>query len=111
MQHADMKQNWMNRETRRKKNVMTETYEIQAGMNGKKRFLTGLILAAAVMFLCREATAAQASVNLGTAGNFVILAKSGISTVPTSAITGDIGVSPIDSTRSEEHTSELQSRQ
>jgi hypothetical protein len=33
-------------------------------------------------------------VSLGTAAGFVILAKSGISTVPTSAITGDIGVSP-----------------
>lgn len=33
-------------------------------------------------------------VNLGTAGGFVILAKTGISTVPSSAITGDIGVSP-----------------
>lgn len=33
-------------------------------------------------------------VNLRTAANFVILAKSGISTVPTSAVTGDIGVSP-----------------
>jgi hypothetical protein len=33
-------------------------------------------------------------VMLGMAGNFVILAKSGISTVPTSAITGNIGVSP-----------------
>jgi hypothetical protein len=33
-------------------------------------------------------------VNLGEAGNFVILAKSGISTVPTSAVTGDLGVSP-----------------
>jgi hypothetical protein len=33
-------------------------------------------------------------VNLGTAGNFVILAKSGISTVPTSVITGDLGISP-----------------
>ncbi len=33
-------------------------------------------------------------VNLGTASGFVILAKSGISTVPTSAITGNIGVSP-----------------
>jgi hypothetical protein len=38
------------------------------------------------------------AIDLGTAGNFVVLAKSGISTVPTSAITGDIGVSPIDST-------------
>jgi len=39
-----------------------------------------------------------APVTLGMASNFVILAKSGISTVPTSAITGNIGVSPIDST-------------
>lgn len=36
-----------------------------------------------------------AIVNLGTAGNFAILSKSGISTVPNSIITGDIGVSPI----------------
>lgn len=77
---------------------MTNTYNLQTGMNGRKRFLLGLVLAATVMFLCRVATAVQTPVNLGTAGNFVILAKSGISTIPTSAITGDIGVSPIDST-------------
>jgi hypothetical protein len=41
---------------------------------------------------------AQMPVNLGKAGNFAILSKSGISTVPASAVTGDIGVSPIDST-------------
>src|SRR5450756_388833 len=42
-----------------------------------------------------EAKAAgPAPVVLGTAGNFVILAKSGISTTGTSSITGDIGVSP-----------------
>ncbi len=34
-------------------------------------------------------------VDLATAGDFVILAQSGISTVPTSAITGNIAVSPI----------------
>jgi hypothetical protein len=34
------------------------------------------------------------TVNLGTAGTYVILAKSGISTVPTSAVTGDLGLSP-----------------
>jgi hypothetical protein len=34
-------------------------------------------------------------VDLGSACNYAILAKSGISTVPTSAITGDIAVSPI----------------
>jgi hypothetical protein len=35
-----------------------------------------------------------APVNLGTAGDFVILAKTGISTTGTTAITGDLGVSP-----------------
>ena len=34
-------------------------------------------------------------VGLGEAGNFVILSKSGITNVPTSAITGDVGTSPI----------------
>ena len=33
--------------------------------------------------------------NLNSAGDFVILAKTGISTVPSSDITGDMGVSPI----------------
>jgi Ice-binding-like len=37
----------------------------------------------------------QAPINLGTAGNFVMLSKAGISTVPSSVVTGDIGVSPI----------------
>jgi hypothetical protein len=36
-----------------------------------------------------------APVTLGLAGRFVILSKSGITNVPTSAITGDIGTSPI----------------
>ena len=45
-----------------------------------------------------ENGAGPAPVSLGTAGNFVILAKSGIATVPASAVTGNIGVSPIDST-------------
>ncbi len=36
-----------------------------------------------------------AAVNLRTAGNFVILTKTGITNVPTSAITGNIGASPI----------------
>ncbi len=35
-----------------------------------------------------------AMVNLGTAGDFAILAKTAISTVPDSVITGDIGLSP-----------------
>jgi hypothetical protein len=35
-----------------------------------------------------------APVTLGTAGNFVILAESAITNVPTSAVTGDVGLSP-----------------
>ena len=35
-----------------------------------------------------------AAVNLGTAGNYAILAKTGISSVPNSIVTGDIGLSP-----------------
>jgi hypothetical protein len=34
--------------------------------------------------------AATLPVNLGSAANYVILAKSGISTVPTSAVTGNL---------------------
>src|SRR5450756_811600 len=46
-----------------------------------------------------EARAAgPAPVVLGTAGNFVVLAKTGISTTGTTHVTGDIGVSPIDAT-------------
>ena len=39
--------------------------------------------------------AGPAPVVLGTAGNFVILSKSGITDVPASAITGNVGTSPI----------------
>jgi hypothetical protein len=42
-----------------------------------------------------RAAASPAPVNLGAAASFVILAKSGISNSPTSAITGNLGVSPI----------------
>jgi hypothetical protein len=46
-------------------------------------------------FTTAAAGAGPAQVPLGTAGNFAILAKTGISTVPPSVITGDIGVSPV----------------
>lgn len=42
--------------------------------------------------------AGPAVINLGTAGNFVILSKTGISSTGTTAITGDIGVSPVAAT-------------
>ncbi|WP_373035586.1 ice-binding family protein [Sulfurimonas sp.] len=50
--------------------------------------------ATAVPSAVPSATSGPLSVNLGTAENFVILAKTGISTTGTTAITGDIGLSP-----------------
>jgi hypothetical protein len=41
------------------------------------------------------AVAGPAPVDLGTAGNFVILAKTGVTTTGTTAVVGDVGVSPI----------------
>jgi hypothetical protein len=46
----------------------------------------------------RGTSAKESSVNLLSAGNYAILTKSGISTVPDSVITGDIAVSPIAAT-------------
>lgn len=42
-----------------------------------------------------QAKSVLTPVNLGTAANFVILSKSGITNVPTSTIVGNMGVSPI----------------
>ncbi len=46
-------------------------------------------------FTTAAAAVGPAPVNLGTAGNFVILAKTGVSTTGTTAVVGDIGVSPV----------------
>lgn len=45
-----------------------------------------------------EEPSGPSTVDLGAAGNYSILAKSGISSVPASVVTGNIGVSPVDST-------------
>ncbi|MGD0123045.1 MAG: ice-binding family protein [Candidatus Limnocylindrales bacterium] len=60
------------------------------------------ICAAVFAFLVLSVTGASAplatgpaAVDLGTAGNYVVLSKAGISTTGATKITGDIGVSPI----------------
>jgi hypothetical protein len=68
----------------------------------KKLLLLSSLVIMAVLISVGSAFAATrvvtAPVSLGAAGNFTILAKSGISSVPASVITGDIGVSPIAAT-------------
>ncbi|MDB5244144.1 MAG: hypothetical protein JWN18_14 [Parcubacteria group bacterium] len=56
--------------------------------------LAGLLIAGTILPVTAFA-AGPALVNLGSAGDFVILAKSGISTTGGTSVTGDIGVSPI----------------
>ena len=68
----------------------------------KKLLAVSTIVTMGVLLSCSTAFAATpivtAPVNLSTAGNFAILAASGISSVPKTTITGDIGVSPIAAT-------------
>lgn len=75
------------------------TATIKGGSNGAKD-LAGNALVSDYVWSWQTAslTPRIAPVLLGTAGNFAILAKTGISTVPTSVITGDIGVSPVAAT-------------
>jgi len=56
--------------------------------------LLGAMLTVAFMVPAVAVSQPLAPVNLGTAGNFVILAKTGISTTGVTSITGDIGISP-----------------
>ena len=59
-----------------------------------KRIAMGFVLSVAVMSGPGDAAAAMI-VDVGTAGNFAILSKSGITTTAGTSIVGDIGVSPI----------------
>lgn len=69
---------------------------ITATLTTGARSLTGKALATnhVWIFATGAVVASGQPVNLGMAGTFAILAKSAISTVPVSAITGNIGVSP-----------------
>lgn len=57
-----------------------------------------LTLGSGQMAQAAPKAASLAPVNLGKASTFAILSKSGITNVPASSITGDLGVSPIAST-------------
>ncbi len=65
----------------------------------KNSIASMLVLSALTLGISHSALAAgPASVNLLSAGSFIILAKTGISTTGTTAIAGDIGVSPATAT-------------
>ncbi|CAE8618267.1 unnamed protein product, partial [Polarella glacialis] len=60
--------------------------------------MTKFVLIAALGAIASVSALGPDAVYLGTAGNYAILSKAGISTEPTSAVTGNIGVSPIAAT-------------
>lgn len=72
----------------------SSTYTVTVTTGARNASGTGLAADKTWRFTTGNSVTPGVPVNLGTAGNFVILAKSGVSTVPTSAVTGDIAVSP-----------------
>lgn len=72
--------------------------KIAHSAKGSARRTLGMIAATAMLATAARGGDPELPLDLGSSGNFVILAKTGISTVPDSAITGDMGVSPITAT-------------
>lgn len=80
--------------------MKTNTHTSTTGSGRWRRFLGAPLYAGLVMALLVSTAIASGPdpVDLGTSGDFVILAKTGVTTTGTTAITGDIGVSPAAST-------------
>jgi hypothetical protein len=81
--------------------IFTNPTEIFMKINSKNsttvlsrstRFFGAMLVLALMVHVAAQSQ--STTVNLGTAGNFVILAKTGITTTGVTSITGDIGVSP-----------------
>lgn len=73
----------------------SHTTHIRTHIRSARIFAQFMIFALIISLSTLSAYAAQTPVDLGTAGNFVILAKSGVSTTGTTKVVGDIGVSPV----------------
>lgn len=70
------------------------TFTATVTTGARSRFGVALVADYVWSFTTSNTQAPGLPVSLGMAGNFVLLAKSRLSTVPTSAITGNLGVSP-----------------
>jgi hypothetical protein len=76
-------------------NILVASTTYTATITSGAKDLAGNALAITIWsFTTGTTTSAQGVVNLGASGNYVILAKTAITNVPTSVITGDVGISP-----------------
>jgi hypothetical protein len=77
-------------------NVLAVTTVYTATITTGAKDLAGNALASNTVwsFTTGSTTSAIGAVNLGASGNYVILAKTAITNVPTSIVTGDLGISP-----------------
>lgn len=77
-------------------NVLNALTDYSATVTTGAKSSKGIPLAANMVwnFTTGGNTEPLAIVNLGTAGNYVVLAKSAVNNSPTSAFTGDLGLSP-----------------
>jgi len=65
---------------------------------GRKAYLVSVFVLSIFIFVTSATAAGPKPVDLGTAGDFVILTETGITTTGTTAIVGSMGVSPIAAT-------------
>jgi hypothetical protein len=72
---------------------MRKTIAGACNIPNRARLIAGFALA--ILLAQHAATGAEAPVNLGAAGNYVILAETEITTTGTTSIVGDLGVSPV----------------
>ena len=78
--------------------MKTNTIDSIIALKRWTRFLRQILVLALILPAVAISQSFPVPVNLGTSGDFVILAKTGISTTGVTSISGDIGVSPIDHT-------------
>ncbi|MGD0585258.1 MAG: ice-binding family protein [Oryzomonas sp.] len=64
----------------------------------QKVYLVGMLIMSVFVFATGATAAGPTPVNLRTAGEFVILTETGITTTGTTTVVGDMGVSPIAAT-------------